>query len=98
MIESGALMAAATLGRGVVASDLPHFCEMLSGHADAGRLFAPADVASLATPVREYLTIPRSRRLDAARSLADECAWGKVVEPVGSALRRRIDKELQGVL
>lgn len=89
---SSAFMTAMTLGRGVVASDLPYFREVLVGHEDAGRLFPAGDAASLAGAIREYLSIPAERRQSAARALARECAWDKVIGPVASALKQCVTK------
>ena len=45
---SGAFMSAMTLGRGVIASDLPYFREMLDGHAHAVCLFEAGNETALA--------------------------------------------------
>lgn len=85
---SGAFMSTMTLGRGVIASDLPYFREMLDGHADAGCLFETNNETALANAIKEYLRIPAARRHVAAKSIAQKYSWDKVVKPVASALRR----------
>lgn len=79
---SGALLAALTLGRGVVASDLPFFRDMLAGHPDAGRLFMTGSHQSLAAVTSDYLNVPPHVRELAARSLADRYAWSQTIQPV----------------
>jgi beta-1,4-mannosyltransferase len=80
---SGAVMAALTLGRGVVASDLPFFRETLAPQPDAGRLVAPPCAPEvLAVAIREYLDVPAAHRRTAARRLADQHAWSEVIRPV----------------
>jgi glycosyltransferase involved in cell wall biosynthesis len=87
---SGALMTAATLGRGVVASDLPFFREMLAGRDDAGRLFPVGDAAACAQAIEQYLAVPQSVREAAARRLAADASWDEVILPVARMLRRMV--------
>ena len=84
---SGMFMAAMTLSRGVVASDLPFFREMLSEHPQAGRLFEVGNASAVAQAIREYLAIPAQNRALDARRLALDCTWEAVVRPVGPAIR-----------
>jgi beta-1,4-mannosyltransferase len=88
MTTSGALLAALTLGRAVVASDLPFFREILSAEPDAGVLFEPGDAAGLARAIGAALEIPGARRTAASRRLADRYAWERVVPPVADVFRR----------
>ena len=85
---SGAFMLAMTLGRGVIASDLPYFREMLAGNDDAGVLFEPGSEISLSAAITKYLLIPADCRQAAARKIAQEYSWDKVVKPVAFALRQ----------
>ena len=41
------LLVTLTLERGVITSDLPYLHEVLEGHSDVGRLFAPNDGSAL---------------------------------------------------
>lgn len=91
---SGAFMAAMTLSRGVVASDLPYFREMLSVNGDAGRLFSPRDAEALALAIKEYLLIPHERRQNAARSLAADCAWDRIVKPICVAIKQCVAERM----
>lgn len=79
---SGALLAFLTLGRGVVAADLPYFREVLSGSDNAGILFTPNNSTSLANSIRQYLITPSDTRSVSARFLADKYSWDNVVIPV----------------
>jgi glycosyltransferase involved in cell wall biosynthesis len=90
---SGALMTAATFGRGVVASRLPYFEEMLQGRPDAGRLFNADDHRDLRAKTGEYLRVPRQTRTAAARSIADQCAWAKTIQLVAQGLRRACGRD-----
>ena len=85
---SGALLAALTLGRGVIASDLPFFQEILAHQPDAGRLVQPENPAALASEITEYLTVPAEVRQAAARRLAERFDWDQVIKPVGEAASR----------
>ncbi|MBI3154347.1 MAG: glycosyltransferase family 4 protein [Burkholderiales bacterium] len=84
---SGALLAALTFGRAVVTSDLPYFREMLRGDSAAGCLSRPGDSAALADSIVRMLQLDAQTRAAAARALADEYAWPKVVVPVVEAIR-----------
>jgi glycosyltransferase involved in cell wall biosynthesis len=79
---SGAALAALTLGRGVVASNLPFFESLLADHPEAGRTFTVGDASHFVEAITAYLAIPVERRQAAARSLAGEFAWPRVIEPV----------------
>ena len=83
---SGAMMAALTLGRGVIASDLPYFHEFLAGDPFAGRLFSAANPDHLACAIQEFLSIPAQSRNAAAGRLAAQYDWDRVVPPVAEAV------------
>jgi glycosyltransferase involved in cell wall biosynthesis len=85
---SGALLAALTLGRGVIASDLPYFREILQDSSEAGMLVPANDPDALADGLQRYLDIDSTRRAAAARRLAEKYAWSEVVQPVLQELRR----------
>ena len=85
---SGSLLSAWTLGRAVVASDLPYFREMIPAGTGAGWRFAIGDPASLAGAVREALRVPAAQRREAALAEAGRYAWATCVAPVGDVLRR----------
>lgn len=88
---SGVLLTAWTLGRGVIASDLPYFREISAPQPDAARLFAPGDAGALRDAIHAYILIPPDRRTAAALSLAAHYAWERCVEPLSevfSAWRR----------
>lgn len=89
---SAALMAALSLGRGVVASDLPFFREILAAEPAAGAIFPRGDAAALARAVRGYRTVPAAARQQAARRLADRYKWADVVSPVARAIRQWQDR------
>ncbi len=83
---SSALMAALGLGRGVVASDLPYFQEMLAPEPDAGLLVSGRDPADWGHAILEFLTRPASTRNHAALRLAARYSWDRAVDPLVSAL------------
>jgi beta-1,4-mannosyltransferase len=87
--SSGAALLALTAGRGVIASDVPFFREVLEGAASAGRLVRPRDPMALAEATRAYLQVPASERSTAARRLADRYAWDHVVKDFALALKAR---------
>lgn len=84
---SGSALAALTLGRGVVASDLPFFDDLLRRHENAGRVFAPGDARALSAAIEDFLRVDPVVREKAARALASEHAWGNVVPSLARELR-----------
>jgi glycosyltransferase involved in cell wall biosynthesis len=84
---SGALITSLTLGRAVVASDLPFFRNELADEPAAGVLVPPGDPAALAAGVKEFFASGVPARHAAARRLADRLAWPEVVKPVVARLR-----------
>ena len=85
---SGSLLAAWTLGRGVIASDLPLFREMLRNEPGAGELFQADDGASLADAITRYLSTPAPVRAAAAMRAANFYSWDRTVEPVVKVMSR----------
>jgi glycosyltransferase involved in cell wall biosynthesis len=86
------IIGAFTLGRGVVASDLPYFREILGDHPEAGILVKPSDPQALFLGIRSYLTIPQSIRNEAAKRLGDTFAWDQVIRPVAEAFGEKIGR------
>jgi beta-1,4-mannosyltransferase len=86
---SSALLLALTASRGVVASDLPFFREILSDNEDAGRLVPTDNPSALAEATRAYMEVPRDRRSAAARMLADQFGWDDVVRDFALTLKAR---------
>jgi beta-1,4-mannosyltransferase len=84
---SGQLLAAWTLGRPVVTTDLPPFREFVTPAGDAGRIASANTAVGLAAAVRELLGVQDDRRRQAARAAADLYAWDRVVAPVVEQLR-----------
>jgi beta-1,4-mannosyltransferase len=83
---SGVLLAAWTLGCGVVASDLPYFQEISKPEPDSARFFPVGNSAALAGTILEYLSIPFQTRERAVRRLADRYKWEYCVEPVAQVI------------
>jgi beta-1,4-mannosyltransferase len=83
---SGLLLAAWTLGCGVVASDLPYFAEMIPAGSDSGLLFSTGDSNALAEAITRYLDVPAERRRAAALEQADFYSWTRCVEPLARML------------
>jgi glycosyltransferase involved in cell wall biosynthesis len=84
---SSALLASCSLGRGVVASDLSYFREILQPEPDAGVLFEPESPEDLARAVLEYLGMPAEIRRAAALRLAQHYSWERCIVPVVEAIR-----------
>lgn len=85
---SGALLTALTLGRAVVATDLPFFREILGPSTSAGVLVPVGDPQGLAKGILRLLEIPSCQRSSAARAIADRYNWTEVVRPVADEIRR----------
>jgi glycosyltransferase involved in cell wall biosynthesis len=85
---SAVLLSALSGRRGVVASDLPFFREMLAPEPEAGELCPPDDPAALAAAIRRFFALPLVRRRAAAGRLAERYAWDRVVEPVVAKLQQ----------
>jgi glycosyltransferase involved in cell wall biosynthesis len=87
---SSALSLSLASGRGVVASALPYFSEVLSLEPDAGVLAAPGDPDALACAVREFFAKPLAQRHAAASRLGARLAWPDLVRPVAHWLIRNV--------
>jgi glycosyltransferase involved in cell wall biosynthesis len=83
---SSALLAALGLGRGVVASDLPYFQEILADEPDASVMVSGWDAAAWANGIVRCLERPASVRSGAALKLAARYSWDRCVEPLVAAL------------
>lgn len=82
--SSGALVLALSAGRGVIASDLPPFRELLSRSEAA--VLVPPTVDDLVAGVHRYFEREPEDRGSAARALADRWNWADVVRPVAREL------------
>lgn len=83
---SGALLAALTLGKAVVASDLPFFRSIIGEEPAAGALFRVNDACDMVQCVEAMLRIPEHCRQAAARRVADKYDWNCVVRPVARVI------------
>jgi beta-1,4-mannosyltransferase len=83
---SGVAMTALTLGRGIIASDLPYFRGVLSDNPIAGVLITPGSVESLCEGIKRYYSIPIDQRCSAAYQIADKYDWDKVIKPVAERM------------
>ena len=86
---SAALLTALSRSRGVVASDLPYFREVLGPEPDAGVLVAPDDPSALAAGIERFFDRAPRARGAAARRIAAALEWPELVTPVVEALERR---------
>jgi glycosyltransferase involved in cell wall biosynthesis len=84
---SGLLLAAWTLGCGVVASDLPYFSEMIPRGSDSGLLVSTGNPQALADGILSYLSVPADRRRAAALAQASRYPWSRCVAPLAHAVR-----------
>jgi len=80
---SSALSLSLALGRGVVASDLPYFREVLALEPKAGVLAKPGDPAALAHAIEEFFSEPTAVRHEAAQRLGQKLSWDRIIAPVG---------------
>jgi glycosyltransferase involved in cell wall biosynthesis len=83
---SAVLLTAWTLGRGVIASDLPYFREIAGDDLDAARLFPPGDAGALSDVIKAYLQVPAEQRSAAAGGRAALYSWDRCVEPLGEII------------
>lgn len=83
---SGTLLAALTLGTGVIASDLPYFRSILQEEPTAGVLAPPDNPIALADGITTFLSVPVQARSAAARRLAQRYDWHTVIRPVADIL------------
>ncbi len=95
---SGALLAALGLGRGVVASELPYFQEILANEPDAGVTVSDWNADAWADAIARYLDRPAAARTGAAQRLAARYAWDRGVDPMVSALGVGDRTETAGLL
>jgi beta-1,4-mannosyltransferase len=90
---SAVILSAMTMGRAVVANDLPFFRTILKDAPEAGVVYGPNTPEALAAAVEKFFTLSPDVRHAAARRIADRYAWSTVVKPVGewmqSAFRPR---------
>jgi glycosyltransferase involved in cell wall biosynthesis len=84
---SGALLAAWSLGRAVVASDLPFFRELIPPDTAAGRCAMTGNASALAEAVASLLAVDPETRAEAAQAQAETYAWPVCVAPVVDAFR-----------
>lgn len=80
--SSGVLLTAWSLGRGVIASDLPYFKEIAGVERDAARLFPAGRADALRDAIEGYLQVPATARSEAACRLAEQYAWENCVRPL----------------
>jgi glycosyltransferase involved in cell wall biosynthesis len=83
---SGALLAALSLARPVVASDLPYFREVLSARPTAGWLFESGNARSMATAIRHVLSSDPQECGRQALAIAEENRWENVIAPVADCM------------
>jgi len=87
---SGSALAALTIGRSVVASDLPFFVSLLGGHPKAGRVFRSGDAGALVAAVAQLLEVAADERERAALALAARYPWPRLVSQVASTVRELV--------
>jgi len=83
---SGALLAALTLKRPVIATNLPYFSTTLAIEPDAGVLFENGRVESLVKAFDRFVELPLTHRQEASRRLAEQHAWPSTIAPVVQAI------------
>jgi len=87
---SAALLTALSRSRGVVATDLPYFREVLEPEPEAAVLVPPDDPSALAGGIERFFDRPAAERGAAARRIAAALAWPELVAPAAAVLERKI--------
>lgn len=86
---SGVLLHALTVGKGVIASDLPYFREILGGEPEAGVLVRPGDVHGVAEGIRRFFSTDPGDRGAAAGRLGARFDWATTVDPLAKWVHDR---------
>lgn len=87
---SGALMSALTFGKGVITSNLPAFTGVLKLRPDAGVIVEEKDISALKAALGSFVR-DIDGRSQAAKDLADEFSWDRIVAPLAQALNLKTD-------
>lgn len=90
---SGALLAALSFSRSVVASDLPYFREILANKTTVGLLVEKNNPQALANGILKLLKIDKVDRQREAKLLAETFDWDKVITNVLIALHHWKNKK-----
>jgi glycosyltransferase involved in cell wall biosynthesis len=88
---SSLLLAAWTLGRGAITSDLRCFSDELAAHPKAGTMAPAGNAAEFADSIQRYLSIDGTDRTAAALAAAATREWSQCVLPVVAAMRSSPD-------
>jgi hypothetical protein len=83
---SAALLAAWTLARPTITSNLPFFREFAPSNQAAGLVMPDNRPSTLADSIRQLISVPEAERNSAARVEADKYAWEEVIRPVAEWL------------
>jgi len=86
---SAVLLAAWSMGRGVIASDIRCFADELADHPRAGTLAAVDDPAAFAAAIEQYLAMPSDQRRAAVLAASAAHSWPRCVGPLLDAIRER---------
>lgn len=84
---SAVLLTAWSLGRGVVASDLPCFADELETAPEAGRVARVDDAGGFASAISEYLAVPEAVRQVAALEAAAARTWAESARQLVAQMR-----------
>ena len=84
---SAVLLTAFSLGKGVIASDLPPLRELLNNNPAAGVLFRTGSAEGLAEGIETYFEMQSEIRNTAARGISELFPWSSVVKPVAQEIR-----------
>jgi glycosyltransferase involved in cell wall biosynthesis len=88
---SAALLAAWTLSRPVVMSDLPYFREFRPDDEAAGLVLPERIPAALNACIDRLMAVPADRRTAAAREVARIYDWDEVIRPVADVFREWLE-------
>jgi len=87
---SAAILTAFTLSRGVIATELPFFRDLVGPEPTAATFCQQPNLDGLARAIEDYFSIDVSIRCQAARRIADAHRWDEAVRPVADWMRRNI--------
>ncbi|MEA3642473.1 MAG: glycosyltransferase, partial [Lamprobacter sp.] len=85
---SGALLAALSLDRGVIVSDLDYFKEIMKLEPDAGFILSDLEPRMIANSIQEFCRRDENARNKAVRRLINRFDWCDLIKPVAQQIAK----------